>query len=108
TRVRAARRAVTVGFTLAELARVFSERDRGGVPCRQVLALAQEKLRRLDEAIVETRKLRRQLGRIVGSLDRRLKAYGKSQRVNLLHLLETLPFAAGTRANPQKRGWQRR
>jgi len=106
TRVRAARRAVMLGFTLAELARVFSVRDRGGVPCRQVRALAEEKLKRLDEALIETRKLRRQLERIVRGWDRRLDGRAAGQRADLLHSLEALPFTARARANPKRKGWR--
>src|SRR5262245_18157671 len=35
-RVRVLRRALAIGFTLDELRRVFSVRDRGGAPCREV------------------------------------------------------------------------
>jgi len=108
TRVQAARRAVTLGFTLAELARVFGVRDRGGVPCRQVRALAEEKLKRLDEALIETRNLRRQLGRIVRGWDRRLAVRPSGQRAHLLHSLEAPPIAAKARANSKGRGWGRK
>ena len=108
TRVRVVRRAVSLGFTLAELARMFGVRDRGGVPCRQVRALAEEKLKRLDEALIETRNLRRQLGRIVRDWDRRLAGRPNGQRANLLHSLETLPIATETRANSRRRGWPRK
>ncbi len=107
-RVQAARRAVTLGFTLAELARVFGVRDRGGVPCRQVRALAEEKLKRLDEALIETRNLRRQLGRIVRDWDRRLAGRPGGQRAHLLYSLEALPIAATTRANSKGKGWRRK
>src|SRR6185295_15337497 len=43
-RVHLVRRALAVGFTLDELARILSVRDQGGAPCRQVRALAGEKL----------------------------------------------------------------
>ena len=39
-RVRLVRGALGIGFTLDELARILSVRDRGGAPCRQVRALA--------------------------------------------------------------------
>jgi len=108
TRVRAARRAVSLGFTLAELARVFSVRDRGGVPCRAVRAMAQEKLKRLDEALIELRKLRRQLRHIVADWDRRLTRHGRNERANLLQSLEALQLAAATRANSEGKGWSRK
>src|SRR5215471_14896161 len=47
-RVRLIRRALEIGFTLDELSRVLSVRDRGGAPCRQVRALAGEKLHKVE------------------------------------------------------------
>jgi DNA-binding transcriptional MerR regulator len=108
TRVRVVRRAVSLGFTLTELARVFGMRDRGGVPCEQVRRLAEEKLKRLDEALIETRNLRRQLGRIVRDWDRRLKGRANGQRAHLLQSLEKLPFVTKTRANSRGKGWPRK
>jgi len=108
SRVRIARRAVSLGFTLQELARVFSVRDRGGVPCRQVRALAQEKLKRLDEALIETRRLRQQLGRIVRDWDRRLSGRHAGQRVHLLESLEKLPATTQSRTNSKQKGWSRK
>ena len=106
SRVRAARRAVSLGFTLAELARMFSIRDRGGVPCRQVRALAEERLKRLDEALVETRNLRRQLEKIVREWDHRLGGRRAGQRADLLHSLDAMPLAANARVNPKRKGWR--
>ena len=37
-----------VGFTLDELARILSERDQGGAPCREVRAMAAEKLSAIE------------------------------------------------------------
>ena len=108
SRVRIARRAVSLGFTLQELARVFSVRDRGGVPCRQVRALAEEKLKRLDEALVETRKLRQQLGRIVRDWDYRLNGRHAGQPVHLLESLEKLHVSTEPRANSKQKGWSRK
>jgi MerR family transcriptional regulator, copper efflux regulator len=60
-RVRAIRRSLRLGFSLAELSGIFTMRDRGGVPSRSVRALAEEKLRRVEQAIQELRGLRRHL-----------------------------------------------
>ena len=43
-RVRMVRRAVALGFTLDELARIVRVRDQGGAPCHEVRALAARKL----------------------------------------------------------------
>lgn len=44
-RVHLVRRALQLGFTLAELSEILGVRDKGGIPCRRVLHLAEEKLR---------------------------------------------------------------
>ena|GEM_PF-2292735 len=50
-RVLLVRRAVALGFTLGELARLLGERDRGGAPCHEVRALAGEKLAALRDEL---------------------------------------------------------
>ena len=47
-RVRLIRRALAVGFTLDELAQFLRARDRGLAPCREVRALATEKLTEVE------------------------------------------------------------
>lgn len=44
-RVLVVRRALRIGFSLVELAEVLKTRDAGGIPCRRVYELAQEKLK---------------------------------------------------------------
>src|SRR5258707_4843176 len=48
-RVLVVQRALSVGFTLAELADIFKTRDAGGAPCVRVYAPAQEKLAGIQE-----------------------------------------------------------
>jgi len=43
-RVRVVRRAIAVGFSVAELARIFRQRAAGRPPCREVRAMAARKL----------------------------------------------------------------
>ncbi len=57
-RVRLVRRALTIGFTLNELAAILAEREKGGTPCRQVFSLAAAKLKDLEERIIEMQNLR--------------------------------------------------
>jgi DNA-binding transcriptional MerR regulator len=83
-RVRVARRAVTLGFTLTELARIFGVRDRGGAPCQSVRALAGEKLRQVEERLAELRALRRHLRRMLVEWDARLRK-SKGKRADLLY-----------------------
>ena len=101
SRVRAVRRAVALGFTLAELAQFFAVRDRGGVPCRKVRQLASAKLKRVEEALVELQDLRGQLHAIVRDWDRRLASQPAGRRANLLLSLD--PAASGRNARPNSR-----
>src|SRR5579864_8909938 len=65
-RIRVIRRALAVGFTLDELARIFQSRSEGGVPCKSVRHLAVTKLAQLRERIKEMRALESQLQKLVG------------------------------------------
>jgi DNA-binding transcriptional MerR regulator len=58
-RVLVAQRALRIGFTLAELAEVLKARDAGGVPCRRVYEIAQEKLKGIEADIESLRLTRR-------------------------------------------------
>jgi DNA-binding transcriptional MerR regulator len=58
-RVLVVQRALRIGFTLAELAEVLKARDAGGVPCRRVYQLAQEKLKGIEADIESLRLTRR-------------------------------------------------
>src|SRR5436190_10713124 len=51
TRVQMIRRALSIGFTLEELSRIFKKRASGQAPCREVRALAARKLEQLEERI---------------------------------------------------------
>jgi MerR family copper efflux transcriptional regulator len=73
-RVRLIRRALAIGFSLEELARILRQRDDGGAPCRGVRKLAGEKLAELERRIVEMTALRDELTRVVEEWDARLAA----------------------------------
>lgn len=47
-RVNLVRKALTVGFTLDELAKIFKEKDQGGRPCQEVYQLAVKKVEKLE------------------------------------------------------------
>lgn len=87
-RVRLVRRAVVLGFTLDELARVLALRDRGGAPCRSVRALAGDKLRRLEDRLAEVAAARDQLQAVLERWDSLLAAAPPGERVGLLEALE--------------------
>lgn len=94
-RVRLVQRAVAIGFTLDELARILSVRDRGGAPCHEVRALAGTKLAEVESQLDELNSLRDELQRLLRNWDTLLKQGSPSDRVGLL---ETLPESA-----PQRR-----
>ena len=86
-RVRLVRRAIAIGFSLDELARILRIRDEGGAPCRQVHALAIEKLAQLDQRISDLVALRSQLRSIVAQWEERLNRTPEGQRAGLLEAL---------------------
>ena len=86
-RVRLVRRALAIGFSLDELARVLRVRDRGGAPCRQVHALAVEKLARLDRQIADLVELRSELNATVTKWGSQLAQLPDGQRAGLLEML---------------------
>ncbi|HEY1342471.1 MAG TPA: heavy metal-responsive transcriptional regulator [Bryobacteraceae bacterium] len=92
-RVRIVRRALALGFTLAELARILRVRDGGGAPCRQVRALAASKLDQVEHQIAELAALRDHLRRLLADWDDRLGRTPEGARANLLQglLQETKP-----------------
>lgn len=87
TRIRVIRRALGIGFTLDELARVFRQRAAGRPPCGQVRALAAQKLAQLDERIAAMTALRAALADIVAGWEQRLQ---NTPDGGFAHLLETL------------------
>ena len=86
-RVKLIRRALAMGFSLTELARILKERDRGGAPCRQVRALATVKLAQLDRRIAEAQQLRGQLKATLRAWDRRLAVTPHGHPARLLDTL---------------------
>ena len=98
-RVRLIRRAVGVGFSLAELARIFQVRDAGGAPCKQVKRLLEEKVDKLERQIGEMTAMRDHLRTVLRDWDRRLLSTpeGKPAR-----LLETLAMPATKEKDHEK------
>jgi DNA-binding transcriptional MerR regulator len=86
-RVLAVRRALALGFSLAELARIFRVRERGGAPCREVRHLAEEKLGEIDQRLADLGALRDDLREILAEWDKRLAATPEGSRAGLLERL---------------------
>lgn len=89
-RVRLVRRAVALGFTLDELARIVKVRDRGGAPCAEVRGLAAEKLNLLEGRIAEMQDARDRLRDVLAHWDTLLAAAPGGGRAALLDALEGL------------------
>ena len=89
-RVRLVRRAVALGFTLDELARIFKVRDEGGAPCREVRALAASKLALLEGRILELQGVCGRLRSVLDRWDSLLDVTPAGKRALLLDALEGL------------------
>jgi DNA-binding transcriptional MerR regulator len=89
-RVRLVRRAVSLGFTLDEIARILAVRDRGGAPCRRVRALGDEKLKALGARLLELSQSRDLLLDVLRHWDALLDKAEEGERAGLLDALEPL------------------
>jgi DNA-binding transcriptional MerR regulator len=81
-RVLLIRVALSIGFSISELAGILRVRDSGGSPCRDVRRLAGEKLDRLALSI-----LRSDLETVIADWDRRLARTASGRRAGLLEAL---------------------
>ena len=86
-RVKMVRRAIAIGFTIDELARLFRKRAAGKPPCREVRAMAERKLADLDARIAEMNALRETLAATVLDWDARLERAGEGEAALLLESL---------------------
>ena len=86
-RVLTIRKALKAGFSLAELAGIFKERDSGGAPCRRVAMLAQEKISSINNQISDLTALRSWLAETVKVWNIRLEATAPGTRAGLLESL---------------------
>lgn len=91
-RVRLIRAALSIGFTLEELARILKIRDAGGVPCNQVRDLAAAKLQGLEQQIQQLIALRDQLREVLRTWDEMLTGTPHNKQEGLL---ESLAAARG-------------
>ena len=93
-RVRLIQRALDMGFSLDDLARVLRQRDAGGAPCAQVRAVAAARLAQLEERISSLQALRTELAGLLSEWDRRLATLPPGKRAGLLDALGATPPAA--------------
>jgi DNA-binding transcriptional MerR regulator len=105
-RIRLIQRALSVGFTLDEMARLIRTRETGGAPCREVRALAGSKLHAIEKRIRELTRLRRELRALVAEWDGRLAKTSNGERAWLLEAWAGMASASLER--PMARPWRRR
>jgi DNA-binding transcriptional MerR regulator len=86
-RVQLVRRALSVGFTLDELAKVLRVRDAGGAPCEEVRRLAAQKLLNVEDQLRELTELRDDLQKTLSDWDARLARRARGKQANLLESL---------------------
>lgn len=86
-RVRLIRSALAIGFTTDDLSRILKTRDRGGVPCHDVIELAEEQLLQIEERLRETERLRSQLRVVIREWKHRIESVPAGQHAGLLEAL---------------------
>jgi DNA-binding transcriptional MerR regulator len=86
-RVLVVRRSLRIGFTLAELGEVLKARDAGGVPCRRVYELAQQKLKGIKADILSLKSTERYLKKVLADWGQRIQGAGLGQKSHLLYSL---------------------
>jgi DNA-binding transcriptional MerR regulator len=86
-RVRLIRRALSAGFSLAELTTILRMRDWGEVPCQKARAMGQVKLQQITQQIKDLGVMRKQLEGILKDWDSRLARTRKGEPARLLEAL---------------------
>ena len=106
-RVRAVRHALRLGFTLPELAEVLRIRDRGGVPCRRVLGMLEEKLDLLRQRIAELQQTQNYMESMVIEWRSRIAHSPSGEKAFLLHSLNGAAIPTTTTREPLRRKKQK-
>ncbi len=97
-------RALVVGFTLDELARVLRQRERGEPPCHGVRDLVATRLGDLEERLRQLTALRRELRQLLAAWDRTLARTPPGQPAHLLQaLIGNAAIARAPRPGPALR-----
>ena len=90
-RMQMIRAGLSMGFSVAELASIFRERNSGGAPCLRVRKLAAEKLAVLEDRLRELQSWRRELRSTLSAWDRMLGKTPRGKQARLLENLTTHP-----------------
>lgn len=91
-RVLLIQRALSIGFTLKELAGALRLREQGGAPCRKVRALVADRLSALDDRLRDLTVLRDEMRVLVADWDNRLVRTPDGQQARLLDMLMDRPL----------------
>jgi DNA-binding transcriptional MerR regulator len=83
-RIQLIRSALSIGFSIRELAEVFRERNRGGAPCHRVRKLVASKLDALEAQLRELRLWRAELRNTLAQWDRLLAKTPPGKQARLL------------------------
>lgn len=95
-RVLLIQRALSVGFTLDELARLLRARDRGRPPCREVRVIAERKLREVEQQLENLARFRETLDQMLRDWDVRLANTDGEAPAWLLESLASKPEVRGS------------
>ncbi len=107
-RVRLVRRALSVGFTLDELARILKQRETGRAPCREVRELAAAKLAEIEERLKQMATVRDELRATIKGWDARLARTAAGEQAGLLETLAGDGQTTRTEALTPVPSWTRR
>jgi DNA-binding transcriptional MerR regulator len=99
-RVLLIQRALSVGFSLDELARLLRARDRGQPPCREVRALAARKLEEVEQQLESLASFRATLQTTLRDWDARLRKRKGEEPARLLDSLAAGRGKAPAMASP--------
>jgi len=97
-RVELIRRALKIGFSLAELKTILTVRDSGGAPCHHVRKLLGTKIRHLADQIENLTLLHSELNQLARDWDKRLRRTRAGQPARLL---EAVPQGLDTFGAPR-------
>jgi DNA-binding transcriptional MerR regulator len=103
TRVQLIQRALVIGFSLDELARVLRERDRGSPPCKAVRDLVKQRLADLEDRLQQLSALRTELRHLVADWDHRIATTGAGKPAHLLESLGERPLIEHERVERTQR-----
>ncbi|HET9400471.1 MAG TPA: MerR family DNA-binding protein [Candidatus Acidoferrales bacterium] len=106
-RVRLIRGALSLGFSVKELAAIFGERDRGEAPCHRVRAIAARKLAEVESQLRDLRTHREDLRKTLREWDSLLGNTPRGERAGLLEAFVTSHPARRTRSTFTKRSGAR-